>query len=81
VHGRTEGRIDGGEVDGNAARGVDLLQIFQIAAEEGVEAEVGLAGVWTRYDERYSAKQVRTADKSRVLVLPSRIGLSLAYVF
>ena len=42
VHGRTEGRIDGGEVDGNAARGVDLLQIFQIAAEEGVEAEVGL---------------------------------------
>ena len=44
-------------------------------------AEVGLAGVWTRYDERYSAKQVRTADKSRVMVLPSRIGLSLAYVF
>ena len=42
VHGRTEGRIDGGEVDGNAARGVDLLQIFQIAAEQGVEAEVGL---------------------------------------
>ena len=54
---------------------------YELAPHWNLEAEVGLAGVWTRYDERYSAKQVRTADKSRVLVLPSRIGLSLAYVF
>lgn len=54
---------------------------YELAPHWNLEAEVGLAGVWTRYDERYSAKQVRTADKSRVMVLPSRIGLSLAYVF
>ena len=54
---------------------------YELAPHWNLEAEVGLAGVWTRYDERYSAKQVRTADKSRVLVLPSRIGMRLAYVF
>jgi len=61
--------------------GASFGYCYELAPHWNLEAEVGLAGVWTRYDERYSTKQVRTADKSRVMVLPSRIGLSLAYVF
>ncbi len=61
--------------------GASFGYCYELAPHWNLEAELGLTGVWTRYDERYSAKQVRMADKSRVTVLPSRIGLSLAYVF
>ena len=44
-------------------------------------SELGIAGVWTRYDLRASSSKVVTADKSRLLVLPSRVGVRLVYLF
>ncbi len=54
---------------------------YELAPHWNLEAEVGLAGAWTRYDLRYNPFHLRKADKDRVLLLPSRIGLSLTYVF
>lgn len=61
--------------------GASVGYCYELATHWNLEMELGLAGVWTRYDERYNDKQFRTADKSRIMVLPSRIGLNLSYIF
>ena len=61
--------------------GASVGYSYELAPHWNLEAEVGLAGAWTHYDQRYSPFHLRKADKDRVLLLPSRVGLSLAYVF
>lgn len=61
--------------------GASVGYSYELAPHWNLEAEVGLAGAWTHYDQRYSPFHLRKADKDRALLFPSRVGLSLAYVF
>lgn len=54
---------------------------YEIAPHWNLEAEIGLAGVWTQYDRRYSPQHLKDAGQHKFLLLPSRIGLSMTYLF
>lgn len=61
--------------------GISLGYSHELSEHWNIEGELGIAGIWTRYDLRASSSRVVTADKSRLLVLPSRVGVRLVYLF
>mgnify|MGYP000850682211 FL=1 len=61
--------------------GASVGYSYELAPHWNLEAEAGLAGVWTRYDLRASATKVVGRDRSRFLALPSRVGVRLVYLF
>lgn len=64
-------------VGGGASAGYS----YELAPRWNVEAEVGVAGVWAKYD-RYTSNDHRLQqDKSRTLIMPSRLALRLVYLF
>lgn len=54
---------------------------YEIAPHWNLEAELGLSGIWTQYDRRYSPTHLKDEGKQHVLLLPSRLGVSLTYLF
>lgn len=61
--------------------GLSLGYAYELAPHWNLEAEGGIAGAWTQYDLYSESKTRLQADKSRLLVLPSRLALRLVYVF
>lgn len=61
--------------------GLSLGYAYEIAPHWNLEAEGGLTGAWTSYDLYHANGSLSQADKSRLLVLPSRIALRLVYLF
>ena len=53
----------------------------ELAPHWNLEAEGGISGAWTKYDLHGQDGALKQADKSRLLVLPSRLALRLVYVF
>lgn len=61
--------------------GLSVGYSHELAPHWNLEAEGGISGAWTKYDLRVQDGALKQADKSRLLVLPSRLALRLVYVF
>ena len=61
--------------------GISVGYSHELAQHWNLEVEGGISGAWTKYDLYYLSGMLKQADKSRLLVLPSRLALRLVYVF
>lgn len=61
--------------------GISAGYSYELAPHWNIEAEAGVAGAWTKYDLHAENGTLVQADKSRLLVLPSRLAVRLVYLF